>query len=154
MKTHQINRLGLITFLSLFLLACQSTDSAKSKENVSFEDTYWQLETMEGKAIVVDERNRAINLTFAAAEQRVSGYSGCNRLSGGYKLDESRIDFLPFMSTKMACPWNDNLEMSFFNALAKVDAYKVEGSIMNLLDKEGRVVMSFVAAKPNIGKDY
>ena len=39
-------------------------------------------------------------------------------------------------------------------ALAKVDAYNVEGSKMNLLDKEGEIVMSFVAAKPSIGKDY
>lgn len=154
MKSQRFYRVSIIAFLSLFLAACQSTGSGQNEENVSFEDTYWQLEIMEGKTIVADERNRMINLTLAAAEQRVSGYSGCNRLSGGYKLDGSRIEFLPFMSTKMACPWNDNLEMSFFNALAKVDAYNVEGSKMNLLDKEGEIVMSFVAAKPSIGKDY
>jgi heat shock protein HslJ len=44
------------------------------------------------------------HLLFDPATRRVSGFTGCNRLSGGYTVEGDRLTFGPMATTRMACP--------------------------------------------------
>ena len=74
-------------------------------------------------------------IMFDQAQKRVTGFAGCNNFFGGYELDGSSLKFGPIGSTRRACPDIETvLETSFFRALDKTNAWKIEDGILLLLD--------------------
>jgi heat shock protein HslJ len=99
--------------------------------------TYWRLTDLPGDpAFAVDPDLRA-HLVFDDAN-RVSGASGCNRLTGGFTLDGDALTFGPLAGTRMACPAPAmELEQRFHAALMQVTAYSIEGEILTLAGADG-----------------
>lgn len=137
---------------SLLLSGCQLTGSTAEKsaitqaETVSFEQTNWQLQEIAGNTVSLHPQQKPIALTFSGAEQGVAGFSGCNRFSGGYKAEDGKLEFLPLMSTRMACHGDDQREMTFFMTLDKVKSYRVTGKQLTFLDVDNKVIMVFIAS--------
>jgi copper homeostasis protein (lipoprotein) len=89
-------------------------------------------------------------IQFSAADNRVFGYSGCNRIAGGYeekpakKADSGSLKLSQLISTKMACLEGDRmrLEQLFVGLLPQVDAYAlINGRLV--LYKEGEALLQF-----------
>ncbi len=120
--------------------------TAMVKTDASFENTDWKLVELNGKPVITRENAQQVNITFKGEEQGVNGYSGCNHFSGGYKLNGSQITFLPFMSTMMACPDMDQIEMPFLRTLDNTELYEINGGILSLVDAQSQVIMRFKAA--------
>lgn len=130
--------------------AIQGQDKAKSFD---FETSGWQLKQFvnaTGLVIPVQE-GTAIEMVFANG--RLTGYGGCNRYFGSYKLDEetglSVVN--PIGATMMACPQTINeQERRYFDFLAKVDSYQSgeNGQSLVLLNKEGKALLVFDALVP------
>ena len=122
---------------------CKEGDGAASA--ASLMTTKWQLQSLGGKALELTNEAQRPWLQLADGEQ-ISGFGGCNKLMGSYKLDGERIGFPQVGSTKMYCEQTSAMEKSFVTALGTVDAYKVEGSALKLMQGSTEVA-AFAAGK-------
>ena len=113
------------------------------KATATLTNTYWKLMTMGGSPVTASPDTREIHLILQAA-QRVSGFSGCNRLMGGYQLDGDRLSFSQLAGTMMACaPESMDTERRFHAMLQKVARWRVDGEKLDLLDVSGATLAQF-----------
>lgn len=105
----------------------------------------WQLVSLNGETAKAEDYSRELpELNFEAFAQKVSGYSGCNRLTGSYKADETGLlNFLPLATTRMMCE-GKNKEVAFLSALNGISGYKIESDHLMLLSGD-EVVVEFVS---------
>lgn len=110
--------------LLAMIAACGSTEAPPHP----LEKTLWHVPAANDP--------RPITLQFDATEKRVSGFSGCNRFSGSYTLEQNQISFGPLMSTKMACAdaARNTTEQTFLDALSRTDSYLYENDTLTLFD--------------------
>jgi heat shock protein HslJ/uncharacterized membrane protein len=91
-----------------------------------------------------DFMNGLPELQFSVMEKKVSGSTGCNKLTGGFKSDaDGSLTFLPLATTRMFCEGKG--ESKFLSSLHQVDHYKMEGDKL-LLTKGDVIVLSFTAS--------
>lgn len=104
----------------------------------------WLLEDIR-RAGVIDRLQTVLEI---AADGRVSGSGGCNRMSGSARISGTRISFGPVAATQMACaPAAMNQEQKFFAGLREVRRWGADparGKLV-LLDGRGRPMMTFSA---------
>lgn len=103
--------------------------------------TSWILASLNGQPPLA---NTVVTLNFTA--DRVYGTDGCNRFSGSYTLDGTRITFSPLAGTLMACPEPVMRQaQDFQNGLANARAFSAGDGQLTLMDAEGRALATFVA---------
>lgn len=74
-----------------------------------------------------------LSISFDTIKQRVSGFSGCNRFFGNYKIDHKTITFDKIGSTRMLCEENANqIEMEFLQSLEKTTTFSFENNTLKL----------------------
>lgn len=91
--------------------------------------------------------------TLAFTDTGISGFAGCNRIFGAYKISNSSIVFSGLGSTKMACePSKMKLEQDFMAAFLKVKNFKLSKDSKNLIliGKSVRLSFGFSRATPNV----
>ena len=98
----------------------------------------WVLQTLLGEAAPPGSGDKALSIEFQAQELQVAGFSGCNRYSGSYSLDDatehgSGLQFGLMASTMMACAEIGDLELNYLQMLGKVNAYRLAGNTLTLL---------------------
>jgi putative lipoprotein len=74
----------------------------------------------------------AAHLVFAA-DGRVTGSDGCNRIVGSYTGDASSLQFGQLAGTRMACLGLNGRDDAFNRALSQVTAWRVRGRSLELL---------------------
>lgn len=139
MKTavrQQIRRVAQLAVLSVG--ACLSTLVCSQPAGPPLLETEWRLAS--GASSAVPENNPA-SLRFGA-NQRLSGSDGCNRLMGSYALEGARLTFSQMATTRMACPNSQGRDAAFSAALARVDAWRIQGGVLELL-ADGAAVLRF-----------
>lgn len=96
----------------------------------------WYLAELKGKPYVTNAESHA-HLVFTQGQpNKLSGSTGCNRLTGTYELPGvNGIKFSPLATTRMACP--DNTEFAFTEALRTVDNWSVTNG--RLLLSSGKI---------------
>jgi copper homeostasis protein (lipoprotein) len=109
------------------------------------QETYWRLTRIEGKPVVLREKQREPNLVFGSGQNRLSGFTGCNRLMGSYHLNGEQLTFQGVASTRMACLDGMDIEQAFLSALGKVRKWKIEGQHLDLNDENGNQIARFEA---------
>lgn len=62
------------------------------------EGSRWTIATIDGRPPAPGTRTE-----FAFDRERMSGNAGCNRFSGGYRIERERLVTGPLASTRMAC---------------------------------------------------
>ncbi|TDG15523.1 META domain-containing protein [Seongchinamella unica] len=107
----------------------------------------WVLETLAGEAAPVGAGGKPIELVLNAGDMTASGFSGCNRYSGSFSNDGKSshgtpLKFGPVAGTRMACADGDPAERAYLQMLDKVDAYRMQGSSLVLL-QGSEVVATF-----------
>ncbi len=107
------------------------------------EETYWKLTRLEGNPVTVAERQREPHIVLRKQETRVTGFGGCNNLTGSYRLSGHALIFGAIAATQMACPQGMDTEAAFFKALGKVRMWKIAGEHLELFDDGGNLVARF-----------
>ena len=107
--------------------------------------TYWRLTRLEGKPIILAEQQREPSLVFQSGQKRLTGFAGCNRLTGGYEINGDQLGFRGVVSTRMACTQGMDTETAFLQALGKVRGWKIAGQHLELYDESGNQVARFEA---------
>ena len=129
-----------------------STSEAGSKgENVDsmpLLGTTWTLTELDAHAPVSTTANNPAQLVLDGSQNRYSGSSGCNRLTGTIELKGDSLNFGAGASTMMACsePLMQQ-EQAFTKMLESVTGYRISGKTLELL-AGNKTVAKFKAAKP------
>jgi copper homeostasis protein (lipoprotein) len=106
-------------------------------EPLRLESGEWRLVDLQGKPINSQDLPQGATLKFDAAQKRVSGSGGCNRLMGPYQVTGAKLHFGPIAATMMACQHGMDTEAAFFHALEGVASYKIDGDTLSLLGPSG-----------------
>ena len=131
----------LTVICAIVLVGLQSCSCKKGAEAVTeLSKSSWELAEINGKPIDKLDYARIPTLSFDAAESRVSGNSGCNSMSGTFKVEEDKITFGPIMGTKMACEGTG--ENQFMTAFNTVQKFKL-GKKLYLYDGIGNKALCF-----------
>jgi heat shock protein HslJ len=89
-----------------------------------------------------------MNATFGADGQ-MTGSSGCNNYSAGYKTDGNNIAIGPAIVTQMFCEQPEGVmdqEQQYLAALEMASVYTIEGDRLQLRTSEGSLAVDYVAA--------
>lgn len=121
-----------------FLSGCCRVAPAAAAEAKVLEGATWQLTELPGFA-GLDDLPRPPTVRFEAG--RVSGFGGCNNLTGGYRVDGDRLTIDRVASTMMACPEPAaSVENAFHQAFAGSFRYVVEGDQLTATAASGAVL--------------
>lgn len=98
----------------------------------------WVLATLAGEQAPPGAGGKPVDLQMNAADSTASGFSGCNRYSGsfsskGHSVHGTPIKFGPLAGTLMACADGGELERAYLQMLSEVDAYRMQGQMLELL---------------------
>lgn len=107
----------------------------------------WTLVALGERSNPTGAGDKAPDLTFASAESRAAGFAGCNRFSGSYTLAGDSLRFGPLMSTKMACPGQDQVEVGYLAALGATVTFTMADSSLILHGAGGTKLAEFTATK-------
>lgn len=118
----------------------QEFDDNKLIINGKWELTFFMSDTL---SIHIDRPEFAPNLEINISERKVFGQDGCNNFTGSIsEFDAEIISCISIVSTKKICPDNQ-LDDVIANTLTLVNKWKVEDSILSLLNSEGEALMKF-----------
>lgn len=106
----------------------------KKDTNAPIVEKYWKLKTLEGKAVeMAENQEREIFFTLKSQDNRVTGFAGCNGISGEYTLEEgNRIRFKNMATTMMICPDVEVNESEFLEIFELADNYTIQGDVLSL----------------------
>jgi heat shock protein HslJ len=111
----------------------------------ALEGTSWRATEFAGKAMPPPNEKREATLVFQT-EGRVSGFDGCNSLTGGYTLKgNDAITFGQMAATQKACLDSAETERGFRAALKSATRWRIEGARLELFDTAGTRVAVFSA---------
>lgn len=97
-------------------------------------EKYWKLKTLEGQDVeMADNQEKEIYFTLKSEDNRVTGFAGCNTISGNYTLEEgNRIRFSNMLTTLKACPDVDVNESEFLQIFELTDNYTIVDDVLSL----------------------
>lgn len=148
MKKITFNIFMIFLVLSLVqLISCSSGKVNTGDSKTPFENTYWKLTEIDGKQVTVVEGMNEPHLIFAA-EQQVTGSTGCNSLFGKYSTSKDNLTFSEISTTKMACtePEISTVEINLLDVLKNAEGFKLSGKNLELYNN-GKLLARFTAKK-------
>ena len=120
--------------LLLLIVQCKPTQVSKSRS--SLENTHWRLSEMNGNPIITLEGSRDVYfmMTTQQGQKQITGFAGCNSLTGGYTLSDDKVKFV-IATTKMMCPPEQmDVEDFLVKVLTSATSYRIEGDVLELLE--------------------
>ena len=110
-------------------------------------DTNWVLTKYDdGSGELVNVMPDVEVTALFAADGRVSGSAGCNHYASLYTVDGNNLSIsLPAMTRQECVDQPDIMiqETGYLGGLTVAVSYQIEGNELQLLDEEGRVVLTF-----------
>ena len=76
-------------------------------------------------------------------EDKISGYSSCNRFHGNCIMQENKITFSHIVITKMLCTETNDIESLYLKALSDVQFWEHKGGKLYFLNQEKQTVIIF-----------
>ena len=95
------------------------------------ETTFWRATQLAGKAVMSVSGTRELNLIFQTGG-RVTGFDGCNSITGSYESKADAIRFGQMAGTLMACPNSAETERGFRDAVGGARRYRIIGDRLEL----------------------
>ena len=124
-----------LLFASLYMICAQVKPTIESLNKKS-----WSISDLEGKwYLLIDSEkdtsnNRIPEIQFDIRQNRYSGTTGCNQMSGSFMATDSTLHINDKMiTTRMFCPGYD--ETSFLQNLLKIDGYRYKNGCLMLTSK-------------------
>lgn len=133
----------LLLCATLVVSACTTPKPLSSYSEARLENTYWKLVMLDDTAVSTPEGAREIQFVLNSEEHRVSGFSGCNRMMGTYKVENEKLVFGNMAGTRMACADTMELELRVNQMFANVAFWKISGETLTLIDSRGKAIATF-----------
>ena len=137
----KLARLGPLAAAMILAAGCTSAPPASSKASLT--NTYWKLVELHGARVTMTpEQEREVRITLDD-NGKVSGFTGCNQLMGGYTVAADVLRFTQLGGTRMMCPPPAmQLESAVLAHLNSVTGFRIEGEQLILL-KDGAPVARY-----------
>ena len=135
----------MVCIATSLLAACSSSrNSAAELENLN---GYWVLTVFPQATKTLAEIfvMKTPDLQLDVPNRRVSGSTGCNRMTGPFEIDGQKFQFGNLATTKMGCPGYD--ESVYLEAIGKVNRFRLSNDQLSLY-LDSTLLMTFVK-KPN-----
>jgi heat shock protein HslJ len=126
----QLFNLALTGIMLLIINACGTTSKLSAKKVLSSHP--WEISTLNGTAPDLNEFRTGLPFLLFGSKGQLTGSTGCNNMSGNYKLKKDILQLEPGAITRMACQGNG--EALFLDAIRKVKNFKIDGDKLTLLD--------------------
>jgi heat shock protein HslJ len=142
-------RLHIAVCLALFLVvACSSPQVSVGRPPAPLVGTDWKLFELHELPTINGPYHQA-PATFRIDSNTVTGFTGCNRLTGKVSQNGNKIHFGPLATTKMACLDVNvgRVEAGFLNALNGAERQKIIGDTLILSTHSGELGR-FVVTQP------
>jgi heat shock protein HslJ len=114
-------------------------------------NTYWAAQTVDGAPLItpVDRSAGKVHLVLHAGSQHLSGFAGCNRIRGRYTQRGTQLALSAIAAARRACAAPEmQQEQKLIALLGTVDAYRIEGPVLSLLQGDVvRVTLTATKAK-------
>ena len=117
-------------------IACSGEKSSKLR----LVDNSWRLIELDEQPIELNEDQKNPFVHLQTRNNKMQGFAGCNRFSGTYLVKGSIFIFNKMIRTRMACVDGIEMEENFFRVLSATDGYHIEGDILELRDRSGKVL--------------
>jgi putative lipoprotein len=111
----------------------------------SLTDTYWKLIELDGRSASLGAGKKELHMVLTNDGSNVRGFSGCNRFTGAYELNNDLLQFGPLAATMMACVEGMEQEQQFLEALGSTNRFTIKGESLTLYDAEDRLTLHFEA---------
>jgi copper homeostasis protein (lipoprotein) len=109
-------------------------------------NTRWRLVEIDGRAVQLEERQREPFLQLSLHGNRVSGFGGCNPLSGRFEQRDEALRLQLLTSGPRACSAEAAAqEAAYLAALRDSSALRVVGDTLRLSDAPSRLRLRFEA---------
>lgn len=118
---------------ALALTACATPSGAGP---ASPEGPPWSLVALRGQALPVQPLARVPLIELRAG--RVSGTTGCNRVTGAYTLSGPALRFGSTAGTRMACADGMETERALLDAMGQVASWRLRDGQLEWLDAGGQ----------------
>ena len=146
----------LTTQLAVVLLLCFSSSCTIKPKNLTLEkdnirDAYWVLVSVEGQNVQAPNNTRTAYIRFEEKESDVSGFTGCNKLSGSYSINGQRLQLSELSTTRMACTETET-ENKLVDVLRRVNLYRISGDVLTLFEGD-KAVATFMTGNPAKARD-
>ena len=142
-------RKHIAAFLALFpVVACSSPQVSVGRPPAPLVGTDWKLFQLHDLPTISGPYHQA-PATFRIDSTAVTGFTGCNRLSGKVSWSDSKVHFGPMATTKMACLDVNvgRVEAGFLGALNGAERQKIIGDTLILSTHSGELAR-FVVTQP------
>ncbi|WP_165732632.1 META domain-containing protein [Polaribacter sp. 20A6] len=125
----------VFTMIAMITISCNS-DKKKNKDTLtnSITEKHWQLKTLEGQDVAkADNLEHEIFITLNTDTNSVTGFTGCNTISGEFILKEgNRIEFKKMLTTLKMCPDTAVNESELLKIFEIADNYTIKDNILSL----------------------
>jgi heat shock protein HslJ len=123
----------------------QPQAAAEPAVKLPLEATVWECASVNDLAVT----EGAAPTLEIAEDGKASGNSGVNRFGARADADGAAIRFTMVVSTRMAGPEDRmRLEASFLAALERARGFRIDGTLLTLMDEKGSVVATFLGHRP------
>lgn len=131
----------ILSLISFILISCGSSKKANDDATSQPVNTdqvitekYWKLIQLEGKDVeMAENQEREIFFVLKTNDNTVSGFAGCNSITGEYELEDGNIIRFNNMGiTMMFCPDVDVNETEFMEVFELADNYTIHNDTLEL----------------------
>lgn len=130
------NYVAIVLVLVILSAGCRPSDKINKAVGITkatLENTRWALTELHAEPITLEKKPY---LMFAKKSMVVNGFGGCNQLAGSYELSGQKIKLNNIAATRMFCQETMSVETSFLQSLQIINAYRIEGHELLLLQDE------------------
>jgi heat shock protein HslJ len=123
-------------------------NAEQAPTSIPLEGTSWQLAGYAREGDLVDVLPDT-EITAKLLDGQMAGSAGCNRYMASYAIEGDTIAFGPAASTRMMCASPDGImeqEQGYLAVLGAVNAYRISGKELELVDVNGALLATFVAS--------
>jgi len=135
--------LVITRFLNIF----PGQDCRGDHRRQSLFNTTWRLIEVGGKPVILTKGQKEPFVILEIKGNRMHGFSGCNRFFGTYLIKGEIFVFNKMAATRMACMKGLSLEDAFLEAMRKTEAYRLQGGILELRDRDEHILARLQAGK-------
>jgi putative lipoprotein len=110
--------------------------SQSPKPEASLKNTYWKIIEINGQSATLGAGQRELNMALTEEGRQARGFSGCNKFTGRYEMNDNQLQFIQMASTNMACMTGMEQERRFLDALMRTKKFSINGESLSLYDDE------------------
>lgn len=102
----------------------------------------WALESINGRDFSPELFPREHpHFEFDLAQQKMSGFAGCNQVGGNIRFEYKKIIFDPLISTRMYCQGASDIENEIMKVLNSQPTYDIKELRLYIESPEGSIIL-------------